>query len=420
MTNTPPAANIDDTHTQSTPASDIDGTTTEGATTPPTSDIDLFADDILVDPYETFTALRELGAVVHLPRNDVYALTRYDAIRDALGDWESFSSTSIGFNPMVNEALTGTSLRSDPPEHTTLRATLSANLTPRSLRGLGTQIEEKANALIADLAARGGFDAIADLGRAFPLEIVADLIGFTGDAKDNMLRWGQAAMEVIGPMNRRTQEHFPIAGELYAWCSTVTADDLAEGSIGRGIFEAELAGDIPEGSAGHIIHQYLGAGVDTTVASIGNIVALFGRYPEQFDLVRQDPTLVPSAFAEVLRYWSPVHAWGRRATRDVVVDGVTIPEGAQVAILFASGNRDERHFPDADVFDVTRNAVDHLAFGYGPHGCAGQGLAKLEAHAIIRALATHVESFGVGDEVREPANITRSISALPVHDVVPA
>lgn len=388
--------------------------------TPPTADVDLFADDILVDPWATFAALREQGSVVYLPRNDVYALTRYDAIRDALGDWESFSSTSIGFNPTVNEALAGTSLRSDPPEHTTLRATLSANLTPRALRGLGAQIEAKADALVAELAARGGFDAIADLGRAFPLEIVAELIGFTGDARENMLRWGQAAMEVIGPMNPRTQECFPIAGELYAWCSSVTADDLAEGSIGRGIFEAELAGDIPAGSAGHIIHQYLGAGVDTTVASIGNIVALFGRHPEQFRLVREDPALIPSAFAEVLRYWSPVHAWGRRATRDVEVDGATIPAGAQVAILFGAGNRDERHFENADVFDVTRNAVDHLAFGYGPHGCAGQGLAKLEAHAVIRALATHVDSFQVGEEERMPSNITRGISALAVHDVVPA
>jgi cytochrome P450 len=115
-----------------------------------------------------------------------------------------------------------------------------------------------------------------------------------------------------------------------------------------------------------------------------------------------------------------VHAWGRRATRDVEVDGVVIPEGAQVAILFGSGNRDPRHYETADVFDVTRNPVDHLSFGYGPHGCAGQGLARLEAHAVIRALATHVGSFELGDEVREPSNITRSIHSLPVRAVVPA
>ncbi|MBS1698532.1 MAG: cytochrome P450 [Actinobacteria bacterium] len=389
-------------------------------TTAPTSDLDLFADDILVDPYATFAELRELGPVVHLPHNDVYALTRYDTIRDALGDWETFSSTSIGFNPMVNEALAGTSLRSDPPEHTTLRATLSENLTPRALRGLGVQIEAKADALVEQLAARGDFEAMDDLARAFPLEIVANLIGFTGEVKANMMRWGQAAMEVLGPMNQRTQESFPIAGELYGWCSTVTAADLAEGSIGRGIFDAEERGAIPAGSAGHIIHQYLGAGIDTTIASIGNIVALFGRHPEQFELVRQDPSLVPAAFNEVLRFWAPVHAWGRRVTRDVEIDGAVIPAGAQAAILFGAGNRDPRHYENADVFDITRNPVDHLAFGYGPHGCAGQGLARLEGHAVIRALASRVGSFRIGEEQRLPSNVTRSIDHLPVLDVVPA
>lgn len=391
------------------------------ANSPASADIDLFADGILVDPYPTFTTLRGLGAVVHLPANDLYALTRYDAIRDALGDPETFSSVkAIGFNPGVNEALQGTSLASDPPTHTQLRATLAANLTPRALRGLGVQIDDKADALVAKLAAGGGFEAIDELGRVFPIEIVADLIGFTGHVKENMLRWGEAAMQVIGPMNQRTMENFPIAGELYGWCNSVTAEDLAEGSIGRGIFDAQSRGEIPDGTAGHIIHQYLGAGVDTTVAVIGNIIALFGRHPDQFELVRQDPSLVPSAFAEVLRFWPPIHAWGRKTLREVEIEGALVPAGAQIALLFGAGNHDERHYDDPDTFDVTRNPVDHLSFGYGPHGCAGQGLARMEGHAVIGALAKHVKSFRLGDELRVPSNITRSIDKLDVLDVVPA
>ena len=386
----------------------------------PTSDLDLFADEVLIDPYPYYAELRELGGVVHLPANGVYALTRYDVIRNALGDPGTFSSRTIGFNPMVNEALQGTSLASDPPVHAQLRATLTENLSPRALRGLKTTIDAKAAALVDDLATRGSFEAIDALARVFPLEVVADLIGFTGHVRDNMLRWGQAAMQVLGPMNQRTAENFPIAGELYAWCSGVTAEDLAAGSVGRGIFDAEARGDIPPHTAGQIIHQYLGAGVDTTIASIGNIVALFGRHPDQFDLLRRDTSLVPAAFAEVLRYWVPIHAWGRHATRDVEIDGVTVPGGSQVAILFGSGNHDPRHFVDPDVFLVERNPVDHLSFGYGPHGCAGQGLARLEAHAVIEALATRVQRLVVGEEVRVPSNTTRSIEQLPVLEVVPA
>ena len=225
-----------------------------------TSESDLFADEILLDPYPAYTRLRELGGVVYLPQNDVYALTRYDVIRDALADPATFSSRSIGFNPTVNEALTGTSLASDPPAHARLRAALTENLSPRALRGLKPRIQAKADALVQDLVAQGSFDAIDALARAFPLEVVADLIGFTGHVRDNMLRWGRAAMQVIGPMNQRTAESFPIAGELYGWCAGVTAEDLAPGSVGRGIFDAEARGDIPAGTAGHIIHQYLGAG----------------------------------------------------------------------------------------------------------------------------------------------------------------
>ncbi|MGW4046966.1 cytochrome P450 [Streptomyces sp. NPDC004721] len=386
--------------------------------TPPTSDVDLFADEVVLDPYPVYAELRERGPVVHLPENDVYALTRYDVVRGALADWESFSSASIAFNPMANEALTGTSLASDPPVHTQLRATLTENLSPRALRGLKAGIEAKADALVAELVEKGSFEAIDALARAFPLEVVADLIGFTGHVRDNMLRWGQAAMQVLGPMNQRTAENFPIAGELYAWCSQVKADDLAEGSVGRGIFEAEARGAIPADTAGHIIHQYLGAGVDTTIAAIGNIVALFARHPDQLSLVRENPSLVPAAFNEVLRFWAPVHAWGRRVTKDVTIEGADVPAGAQVAILFGAGNRDPRHYENPDAFLVERNPVDHLSFGYGPHGCAGQGLARLEAHAVIGALSRRVERLVAGPEVRVPSNTTRSIEELPVLEVI--
>ena len=387
---------------------------------PPVSDVDLFDDDVLLAPYTAYAELRELSPVVHLPKNDVYALSRYAVIRDALADWETFSSASaIGFNPMVNEALAGTSLASDPPLHTQLRAALTENLSPRALRRLKGQIEEKGDALVAGLVEQGSFDAIDAIARAFPLEIVADLIGFTGDVRQHMLAWGKAANQVIGPMNRRTAESFPIAGELYDWCARVTEADLAPGSVGHGIFEAEERGAIPAGSAGPIIHQFLAAGVENTVSAIGNILALFAAHPDQLTLVRNDRSLVPAAFNEVLRFWAPINVWGRKTTRDVEIEGAVIPAGAQVALLFGAGNRDPRHYENPDEFLVERNPVDHLSLGYGPHGCAGQGLARLEAHAIIDALARRVDRLVVAPETRVPHNITRSIDALPVLAVVP-
>ncbi|CAM5598939.1 Cytochrome P450 monooxygenase OS=Streptomyces diastaticus OX=1956 GN=mnp1 PE=3 SV=1 [Streptomyces diastaticus subsp. diastaticus] len=129
---------------------------------------------------------------------------------------------------------------------------------------------------------------------------------------------------------------------------------------------------------------------------------------------------MPAAFNEVLRFWAPVHAWGRRVTRDVTIEGTEIPAGAQVAILFGAGNCDPRRYENPDAFLVERNPVDHLSFGYGPHGCAGQGLARLEAHAVIEALSRRVGRLVAGPEVRVPSNTTRSIEELPVLEVIPA
>ncbi len=384
-------------------------------TTVPTSGIDLWADDVLVDPYPKYRALRELGDVVYLAHSKLYAFTGYDVIKDALADPTRFSSAQgIGFNDGVNQALKGTSLASDPPEHTQLRAALSENLTPRALRGLGEQIKANAQALVARLVKQPSFDAIDEIARRFPIGVVADLVGFQGEARANMLRWGQAAMEVIGPMNRRTTENFPIASELYGYCSQITQDALTHGSVGWGVFEAEREGIIPEGSARHIIHQYLGAGLDTTLAAIGNIIALFGRFPEEFAKVREDLSLVPSAFNEVLRYYSPVHVWSRVATQDVEIGDVKIPGGSRIAVILGAGNHDPRHYKNPEVFDVTRNPIDHLSFGYGPHGCAGQGLARMEGAAIIEALATQIKSFRIGDVARVPSNITVSFDTVPV------
>jgi cytochrome P450 len=221
-------------------------------------------------------------------------------------------------------------------------------------------------------------------------------------------------------MNERTLKNFPVAGELFQWCTGVRASDLTEGSMGRAIFAAAERGEIPVESCGQIIHQYLGAGVDTTIAAIGNALAQFAANPDQFDLVREDRSIIPSAFNEVLRYEAPAHAFARLVKQDIEVDGTLIPAGDKVAILYGSGNRDPRHYENPDAFLVERNPVDHLSFGYGVHSCAGQGLARLEAHAVIDSLARRVRRLTVGEPERQINNMTHSLDKLPVLEVEPA
>ena len=144
------------------------------------------------------------------------------------------------------------------------------------------------------------------------------------------------------------------------------------------------------------------------------------RYPDQWDLVRDDSALVPSAFNEVLRIEPPVQRFTRFAASSVELGGAVLPEGSRVAVLFGSANRDERHFEDPDRFDVTRNPVDHLSFGRGIHHCVGAGLARLEGHAIIAALASRVERFEIGDASWRRNNALHGLARLDVqvHSVI--
>lgn len=387
-----------------------------------TSDIDLWSDDTLADPYPTYARLRDMASVVKLTRSNVWALTRYEPIRDALGDWATFSSEgAVGFNDGVNQALMGTSLASDPPLHTQLRAALTENLTPRALRGMKDTIDQKADHIVRDLVAKGSFDGVQELARELPLQVVVDMIGIRdAHVRSHILEWGSAAFNVLGPMNERTGQNFPLAGELYQWASTLTIAQLEPGSMGHGIFAAAERGEIPADSCGHIIHQYVAAGLDTTIATIGNALQLFGEHPDQYELLRQEPTLVPAALNEVLRYRALMVAQGRQTTRDVEVDGTVIPKGAKVAILFGAGNHDPRHYENPEQFLIRRNPMDHLSFGYGVHSCAGQGLARLEIYAVFEALIRHVKGFKIGTPVRKINNSSLALDKLPVFDVVPA
>lgn len=386
----------------------------------PTSDIDLWADEILLDPAEAFTELREQSAVVYLERNDVWVVTRYREIRDTLGDWESFSSHRVPFNPAAVQALEGTSLTADPPAHTALRAALTENLSPRALRRMKDEIDQKADAIVERLVERGSFEGIDDLAAELPIQVVLDLIGVQGDKRDRILPWGFAAFNTLGPENARTFESFPVAGELHEWSHNIDPEELAEGSIGRALFAAADRGEIERESCGRILHQYLAAGMDTTIAAIGYALKAFGEHPEQWERLRRDPTLVPAAFNESLRYEALMHTQGRNTTREVVIDGTVVPEDAQLGVLFWAGNRDPRHYERAEEFLIERNPVDHLSFGYGVHACAGQGLAKLEAHAVLNSLVRRVKSFRIGEAKRKINNSSRPLESVPIFDVVPA
>lgn len=388
--------------------------------TDPSLDLDLFCDEALADPFPGYRRIRDTAAVVHLPRYDAWAMGRYADVRAALSDWESFSSArGIGLNDLANAATQGMIIATDPPEHDKLRNVLATRLSPKAIRGLREDIEHRADELVAPLVEAGGFDAVNDLARAFPISIVLDLIGLPQDGRDRVLGWADAAFSASGPPGPRTDAAFPLLQDQLAYLSSIRPDQLTPGSMGRAIYDAAEAGEIRQESCVPLMSAYVTAGLDTTINAISNAVWYFSRHPDQWDLLRRDPSLVPGAFNEVLRIEAPVQFFCRVATRDVEVDGQPLAAGSRVMMLYASANRDERKWDDPERFDITRNPVDQLAFGYGMHGCAGQGLARLEGHSILGALARRVERFETGTPVRRLNQLIRGLDALPT-TVTPA
>ncbi|TCK02936.1 cytochrome P450 [Marinobacterium mangrovicola] len=382
-----------------------------------TSNIDLFSDETLRNPNPVFAELREMAPVVWMDKYKVWAITRYDDVRDALSNTEVFSSTKVAFNDVMNEALKGTSLATDPPEHAQLRKTLLAPLTPIALKKIQDDITKKAETMIAGVVEKGSFDAIEDVARAFPLEVVTDMLGVQGEAREKVLLWGDAAFNVLGPMNQRAAENLPLAGELFEFCANVKPEELTEGSLGRGIFEAADRGEIARESCGPIIHQYIAAGLESTIAAIGNTLKHLAANPDQYALLVNDPSLVRSAFNESLRLEGPLGLIGRLVMQDVVIGDTKIPAGSQVALMLASANRDPRKFENPDQYLVTRNASAQLSFGSGVHSCAGQNLARIEANAILSAFVRRIKSFKAGEPEIKLANMTRSLNSLPVLSV---
>lgn len=380
------------------------------------SDVDLWADAHLDEPYGAFTAIRESAPLVWMSAHNAWATARYGVARRVLFDWETFTSThGAGLAPELNVMLEGTLLASDPPLHDQLRSVLSARLAPKALRSVADFVQKEADNLVRELMAVGRFDAICDLAERYALGVVSELIGLPNEVRGKLLTWGDATLNLLGPLNSRAQESLPIAGEMFTWLEGVVKDDLVEGSMGRDIYLAAEAGKIDQASAPPLLSAYASAALDTTISLIGLAIEVFAQHREAWQRVRADTSMIPAALLEVARYTSPVQWSSRVATVDTDIDGVTVAAGQRVIVLLAAANRDSRHYPDPDTFDIDRKPADHLAFSYGVHSCAGQGLARLEATCLFNALAPRVERIELaGTPVRKFSNLTRGWESLPI------
>ena len=380
-----------------------------------TYDVDLYSDRALLDPYEHYRAIRELGAAVWLPRHDVWCLARFEDVRNALRDYSLFSSArGMALNDLMNQRL-GNTITTDPPEHTKMRGIIRTPLTVPALQSITPIVEAEAEQLVDRLVERGSFDAIVDCARHLPVTIVSKLVGLPEEGRANMLRWARATFDALGPMNARAAEALPQIQELHRYCTDEgTLAGLSPEGWAAAIWRAADNGQIPRTKCPAMMRDYISPSLDTTILATGSLIWLLGRFPDQWDRIRADESLIPTAINEAVRLESPVRGFTRVATRDVVYDDQVISAGSRALLLYGSANRDERKWDHPERFDVTRDNRDHLGFGFGAHTCVGMHLARLEITALMKAFAKRVSRFELGEPKRAMSNTLRGFDRLPV------
>lgn len=382
---------------------------------PVSYDIDVYSDEVLDDPYPHYRVLRELGPAVWLPKNQLWAISRHKDVREALRNHQVFSSAhGVAGNEATNKVSQGNLLASDPPQHDLLRRVVGAPLSPRALGPLRERLEASADTLVDRLVERGSFDAVTDLAQHLPVTIVSELVGLPEEGRHNMLRWAAATFDQLGGENARTQAARPVTQEMREYTLAATPDKLRPGSWAAMLYEAGDQNVIPKTLCPVLMRDYLGPSLDTTIFATSNLILLFGQNPDQWDIVRNDPLLIPNAINECVRLESPIQSFTRRLLADHDVDGARIPNGGRALIMYASANRDERRWEHAERFDVRRKVGEHVGFGHGIHTCAGMHLARMEMQVLMQALTTRVRRFEIGAPVRARNNVLRGLEHLPV------
>lgn len=382
----------------------------------PVFDGDLYSPVAIADPYPVYTRLRALGPVVWLTRHRAFALTRYEECRQTLLDDGTFvSGKGVALNPIANRLSRGTTLNSDGVDHANRRKLVAHRLTPRALRSMSETIETTADRVVAAAVDRREVDGV-DLARSVPLQVVPDLVGWPEDEREHLLAWAAATFNVLGPINRTSIRSVPASLGMMRFARRLArTGNVVPGSMGEEVIAAANAGLIARSDAAALMIDYLGPALDTTISAISSALYLFAQHPDQWDAVRADRTLISNALNEVLRYEAPLRAFSRLVATDATIAGTDLRRGHRVLVLFASANRDEQAWDQPEKFNVERDATRHLGFGYGTHGCAGQGLARLEAQAVLSALAERVERIELtGEPVWGRNNIIRGLGTLPL------
>jgi cytochrome P450 len=400
---------------------------------------DLYYDpyDYTIDanPYQVWKRLRDESPVYFNEKHGFYALSRYDDVLNGLLDNDTYRSghgivlEMIGDEPYDNIPMM---IMKDPPEHTRLRKLVSRAFTPRRIGDLERRIAKLSNDLLDAVEGQDEFDYIETFAGLLPPTVILALVGYPDGHAAEFRERADKGLHIEDGSTMRTDrgidrtlvsesgeianEAFAILPDLMEQRRADPQDDLISGLVHAEIDEdGELRTLTLEEIVG-FVQLLSSAGTETVARLLGFAALTLAKHPDQRQLLVDDPSLVPNAIDELLRYEAPSPIQGRWVSRDVELHDTVIPRGSRLALLNGSGDRDERHFEDPDRFDVRRVIDRHLAFGYGTHFCIGAALARLEGKVALTETLRRFPTWEIDESRLEwvHTSTVRGYSSVPM------
>jgi len=362
-----------------------------------------FIPEVHANPYPMYARLRAEDPVHWSALMEAWVLTRYDDVVAVLTDSRFSADRRQARNRFADEIArreeefgpfgrTRTMLTSDPPEHTRLRRLVSKAFTPRMVEGLRPRIQEIVDELLDAVAQNGRMDVIRDLAYPLPVIVIAEMLGVPPEHRDQFKHWSDEIVGVLGGplVPQETLERSRVAvHELAQYLSGVIAERRQEPreDLVSGLIAAEEQGQIlSEDEMLATAMLLLVAGNETTTNLIGNGMLSLLRNPDEMERLCADPSQVPTAVEELLRYDGPVQATGRVAMEDLEIGGQKVTKGQAVLTVLGAANRDPAQFGKPDELDLDRQPNEHVAFGDGIHFCLGAPLARAEGQIAFETL----------------------------------
>jgi cytochrome P450 len=382
--------------------------------------------DVMInaDPYPVWRRLREEAPLYFNEEHNFYALSRHHDVEQALVNWETFSSARGAILELIQAGVDippGIVIFEDPPIHDVHRGLLSRVFTPKKMAALEPQIRDLCAESLDPLVGAGELDLIADLGAQMPMRVIGMLLGIPEQDQETVRDRSDANLRVEEGEKMQFGDGLEIGTDMFAeyidWRAEHPSDDLMTELL-TAEFEDET-GTVRRLTREEVlmyVSVVAGAGNETTTRLIGWAGKVLSDNPDARHALVDDPSLIPNAIEELLRYEPPAPHVARSVTKDVEYHGQTVPEGSVMLLLMGSANRDDRRFPDGDRFDVHRPAKGHISFGFGLHFCLGAALARLEGRVALEEVLRRFPDWTVdGERARlSPTSTVRGWETLPV------